>query len=132
MWHRLPEDIIREKSKHFEKPPKIPRIVQTVFGTVIFLALLFAIAYFDKALGWRTGSDKPGQGFSLHNASAAALVSVFVVTAFFMYFLLVRNRKTPVIYVCFDCEEPFHAQATCPACQSSNVIDIRLAEWRED
>lgn len=130
MWHKLPDDIVREKAKTFERKPKIPRLVQTILGTAVFLALLFAIAWLDETMGWR--KEKQAQGFSLHNASAIALGLVFIVTVLFMYFLLVKNRKTPVIYVCFDCEEAFHARPTCPVCQGTNVSDIRLAEWKEN
>lgn len=129
MWHKLPDNILREKLASLEQKPKIPRLLQTALAMAVFFGLLCAVAWLDEAMGWRKG--KQVNGFSLHNASAVALVLVFIVTAFFMYFLLVKNRKVPVIYICFDCSEAFHAQPSCPACSSTNVSDIRLVEWRE-
>jgi succinate dehydrogenase hydrophobic anchor subunit len=115
MWHKLPENIIQERIQGFEKKPGIPKLVQNILGTALFLIAVYGISVLDNSLALSRGKDSQPQGFSLQNASAVALVLIFITTAFFMYFLLVKNRKTPVIYVCMDCEEPFHAEPACPA-----------------
>lgn len=130
MWHRLPDDIIQERTKLLEKKQGLPRIVQSIIATAIFVAVLFGISYLNGLM--QGDKIKPGENFNLHNASALSLMAVFIATIAFMYFLLVKNRKPPVIFICYDCQEPFHAQPTCSACGSANVSDIRFAEWTED
>jgi hypothetical protein len=130
MWRKLPEDAIQQRAKDIEKKPRIPRLIQSAIATVIFVTVLYGISYLNGVL--QGDKIKPGQSFNLQNASALSLLAVFVATIGFMYFLLVKNRKRPVIFICYDCEEPFHAQPTCPACGSANVSDIRFAEWIEE
>lgn len=130
MWHRLPDDVIQERPNLPGKKPGVPRIVQSILATALFVAVLFGIAFLNGVL--QGDKIKPGESFNLQNASALSLMAVFVATIAFMYFLLVKNRKPPAIYICYDCQEPFHAQATCPACGSKNISDIRFAEWIEN
>ncbi len=113
-----------------DQPKGIPKIVRSIMATAVYAAVLYGISWLN-GLG-QADKIKPGESFNLHNASALSLVAVFIATIAFMYFLLVKNRKPPVIFICYDCQEPFHAQAACPACGSTNVSDIRLAEWIED
>ena len=94
------------------------------------MAVLYGISVLNGLI--QGNKIKPGESFNLHNASALSLMAVFIATIAFMYFLLVKNRKPPVIFICYDCQEPFHVQPVCPACGSSNVSDIRFAEWKEE
>lgn len=130
MWHRLPDDIIQERVNALETKRGVPRVAQSIIATAVFLAVLFGISYLNGLL--QGDKIKPGESFKLHNASALSLMAVFIATIAFMYFLLVKNRKPPVIFICYDCQEPFHARPSCPACGSANVSDIRFAEWIEE
>jgi|GEM_PF-3396718 len=131
MWRKIPDGVIQEIAHDIkEKKPGLPRTVQSIIATLVFMAVLYGIAHLNAIL--QADKIKPGESFNLHNASAFSLMAVFIATIAFMYFLLVKNRKPPVIFICYDCQEPFHAQPTCPACGSANVSDIRFAEWTEE
>jgi hypothetical protein len=125
MWRRLPDNIIQERTEAFERNKGMPRIARGIFATLLFTAVLYGISHLNN-------SDKAGQTFNLQNASVLSLISIFIATVLFMYFLLVKNRKPPVIFICYDCQEPFHVRETCPACNSTNISDIRFAEWIEE
>ena len=130
MWRSLPGDVIEERTRLIAARKTIPRLAASAIATAAFVAVLYGISILNS---WIQGAKiKPGEPFNLHNASALSLMAVFVATIAYMYFLLVKNRKPPVIFICFDCQEPFHAQPQCPACGSSHVSDIRFAEWIED
>jgi hypothetical protein len=131
MWYRLPDNIIQERTAILQKKKGIPKTIRAILATAVFAAVLYGISFLNEVLQRNTGKNNPGQSFSLQNASVPALIAIFLATAIFMYFLLVKNRKAPIIFICYDCQEPFHAQAACPACGSSNVSDIRFAEWVE-
>ena len=47
MWHRLPDDIIQERTKLLEKKQGLPRIVQSIIATAIFAAVLFGISFLN-------------------------------------------------------------------------------------
>ncbi len=123
MWRRLPEDIVQERSKAFAQKKGLPRTARGILAALLFVAVLSGISYLNDV--------SSGKSFNLHQAPAWALICVFIATVLFMYFLLVKNRKPPVIFICYDCQEPFHAQPKCPACNSANISDIRFAEWVE-
>lgn len=131
MWHRLPADVIagRDHSNEMKKSP--PGFLYALIYTMIFIAALVAITYLDEALGLGTAKHQHGEAFSLKNASPLSLVLVFAATALFAYFLLVKNRPRQIVFICYDCQEAFHAAEKCPNCGSTNVSDIRFAEWRE-
>lgn len=131
MWRRLPESAAQEIAGFIAKKPLLPRPLLALLATFLFIGAIAGILFLNNVL--QTGAGKaPAQPFSLQNASLTSLIAIFAVTALFMYFLMVKNRKRPVVFVCYDCEEAFHAAAVCPACQSGNVSDIRFAEWIED
>lgn len=127
MWHRLPDTIIAERTAAIKHGNKIPKFVRALIATVIFGAALYGISYLDALWQRRPAA----MVFNLQNASLPALLAVFAATAAFMYFLIVKNRKVPVIFICYSCEEAFHAAPTCPACSGTDVSDIRFAEWKE-
>jgi len=134
MWHALPKEVIQQRTNEIAavKRRELPKSVAAIIATLLFIGGLFAIAYLDQQFGPRAVEIKTDQPYSLQNASLPALISVFGATVIYMYFLFVKNRRVPVVYVCFDCQEAFHAQTTCPECQSARVSDIRLAEWVKD
>lgn len=127
MWRRLPEDVIRDRTALIQKQKQaLPRWVQAFIAVMVYAAVLCGILFLNHKI--------KGSGdfsLSLQNASLTTLIAVFVATAAFMYFLMVKSRKAPVIFICYDCDEAFHIAETCPACHSSNVSDIRFAEWTE-
>lgn len=128
MWRRLPEEIVRERTVLIEKQKQAPpRWLQALIALAVYAAVLFGILYWNHIL-------KGNADFSLNlqNASLTTLIAVFAATAVFMYFLMVKSRKAPVIFICYDCDEAFHAAASCPACNSANVSDIRFVEWLEE
>ncbi len=134
MWQSLPKEVIQQRTKEITtaKRRELPKSVAAIIATLLFIGGLFAIAYLDQHFGPRGVEIKTDQPYSLLNASLPALIAIFGATVIYMYFLFVKNRRVPVVYVCFDCQEAFHAQATCPECNSTHVSDIRLAEWVEE
>ena len=132
MWHRLSDDIIQARTRLVEKKPVVPRWLQSVIAVILFGAFFYALSYLSETYGWFTAQNKAGQALSLQNASWTTLATVFIVTVIFAYFLLIKNRKPPVIFICYDCQEAFHAAANCPECNRSNISDIRFAEWIEE
>jgi hypothetical protein len=132
MWHRRPDTKLQEQEILAGQKKGIPRFMQAILAVLIYVAVLVGISYLNGFFPGPVSPEKQGLAFKLENASALTLVAVLIATVFFMYFLLVKNRKPLVIFICFDCQEPFHAQPSCPACGSANVSDIRLAEWIEE
>lgn len=127
MWRRLPDNIIHERTALIEKQKKsLPRWAQALIAFAVYVAALAGILYLNSI------AQKTEFSFSLQNASVTTLVAVFAATAAFMYFLMIKSRKPPVIFICYSCEEAFHVAAACPVCNSADVSDIRLAEWIED
>lgn len=119
---------MRDRAALVEKQKQAPpRWLQALIAVVVYAAVLWGILYLNHIL-------KGNQDFSLslHNASVTTLIAVFAATAVFMYFLMVKSRRAPVIFVCYDCNEAFHAAAACPACGSVNISDIRFVEWIEE
>ncbi|MBX3722721.1 MAG: hypothetical protein KF713_12840 [Turneriella sp.] len=127
MWRRLPEAVVAERAAIIARENKIPKLARALIATFVFAATLYGISYLDALWQRRPAAAE----FNLQNASLPALLAVFAATAAFMYFLIVKNRKTPVIFICYSCEEAFHAAPTCPACSGTDVSDIRFAEWIE-
>lgn len=131
MWRPLSNERAKLRESAAANERTFPKFVAAFFATIIFIAALFGIAYLDQRFGSRSSMSRSDAPYSLQNASMPALLSIFGATVMFMYFLFVKNRRAPVIYICYDCQEAFHAQTTCPACKSSRVADIRNAEWVE-
>ena len=127
MWRRLPEDVMRDRAALIEKQKQAPpRWLQALIAVVVYAAVVCGILYLNHKI-----KGSADFSLSLQNASLTTLIAVFIATAAFMYFLMVKSRKAPVIFICYDCDEAFHIATTCPACNSGNVSDIRFAEWIE-
>jgi hypothetical protein len=131
MWRPLSDKTVQLRENAAANKRTIPKYAAAILATTFFIVVLFVIAYFDQQFGLAAIQAKANRPYSLQSASAPALIAIFGVTVFYMYFLFVKNRRVPVVYVCYDCQEAFQAQTTCPACHSSRVADIRHAEWIE-
>ncbi|MFO1469588.1 MAG: hypothetical protein U1F27_00950 [Turneriella sp.] len=92
MWRKLPEAVIQQKAKDIEKKPRIPRIIQSVIATVVFVAVLYGISYLNSIL--QGGKNIPGASFNLQNASALSLLAVFVANIWIHLIFAVKQPQT--------------------------------------
>lgn len=113
-------------------PSKAVRFGQMAIATGVFIAALIGITYLDDILASLSGRPKNSDVFKLQNASALSLILILSVTVLYAYVLLVTLRPRQIVFVCFSCDEAFKAQSVCPNCGSTDVADIRSAEWHEN